>query len=116
MINRLFSKIHNYLKINIMALEINNIYGVTCIKGKVSSTHVQEVKGYFKALLTIQDNVIINLCEVKKGTKKLVSVLENLQAEISEEKSLKFFSYPEPAVKELYAQLNSEANYYQAAA
>lgn len=99
-----------------MALEINNIYGVTCIKGKVSNTHVQEVKGYFKALLSVEDNVIINLCEVKKGAKKLVRVLESFQAEISEEKSLKFFSYPEPAVAELYAQLNNKANYYQAAA
>ena len=50
-----------------MALEINNIYGVTCIKGKVSNTHVQEVKGYFKALLSVEDNVIINL-ELNDGS------------------------------------------------
>lgn len=98
-----------------MALEINNIYGVICLKGKVSNSHVQEVKGYFKALLTIENSVIINLCEVKKGAKKLTRVLESLKNELSEEKSLKYYSFPEPAVRELYEQINSSANFYQAA-
>ena len=98
-----------------MALEIKNIFGVICLKGKVSNSHVQEVKGYFKTLLTIEDSVIINLCQIQKGTEKLVRVLDSLQSELSEEKSLKYYSYPEPAVKELFAQLNHPSNFYQAA-
>lgn len=98
-----------------MALEINNIYGVICLKGKVSNSHVQEIKGYFKTLLTLNDSVIINLCRVKKGNKKLKRILDNLKNEIAEEKSLMYFSYPEPAIKELYAQLNHSSNFYQAA-
>lgn len=98
-----------------MALEINNVYGVTCLKGKVSHSHLQEVKSYFKALLTIENSVIINLCEVKKGAKKLTRVLDSIKSELSEEKSLKYYSFPEPAVKELYVQLNDASNFYQAA-
>lgn len=98
-----------------MSLEINNIYGVICLKGKVSNSHLQEVKGYFKALLAIEDHVIINLCQVKKGTKKLKRVLESIKNELNEEKTLKYFSFPTPAVEELYAQLNHPSNFYQAA-
>lgn len=98
-----------------MSLEINNVYGVICLKGKVSNSHLQEVKSYFKALLTIENSVIINLCEVKKGTKKLTRVLDDIKNELTEEKSLKYYSFPEPAVRELYAQLNDASNFYQAA-
>lgn len=98
-----------------MALEINNVYGVTCIKGNVSHSHLQEIKNYFKALLTLENSVIINLCEVKKGAKKLSSALDSIIAELPEEKSLKYYSFPGPAVKELYAQLNHMSNFYQAA-
>lgn len=98
-----------------MALEIKNIYGVTCLKGKVSNSHLQEIKSYFKALLTIENSIIINLCELKKGTKKLTRVLESIQGELQEDQSLKFYSFPEPAVRELYAQINSASNFYQAA-
>lgn len=98
-----------------MAIEINNIYGVICMKGNVSNSQAQEVKGYFKALLTLEDSVIINLCQIKKGTKKLTRVLDSLIAELSEEKSLTYYSYPELAVKELYARLNHPSNFYQAA-
>lgn len=98
-----------------MALEINNVYGVTCIRGNVSNSHLQEIKNYFKALLSIENSVIINLCEVKKGAKKLSRILDSIKSELSEEKSLKYYSFPEPAVKELYAQLNDASNFYQAA-
>jgi hypothetical protein len=99
-----------------MALKINNIYGVICMKGEVSSSHTQEVRGYFKALLSIQDSVIINLCEVKEGREQLTKILEGLKSELNEEQSLDYYSYPGPAVEKLYEQLNNPANFYQTAA
>lgn len=99
-----------------MALKINNIYGVICVKGEVSTSHEQEITGYFKALLSIQDSVIINLCEVKEGRERLTKTLDGLKNELNEEQSLHYYSYPGPAVEKLYEQLNNPANFYQAAA
>jgi len=98
-----------------MALEINNIDGVICLKGNVTNSHAQEIKGYFKALLTIQDIVNINLCQIKEGTKELTSALKSLTNDISENKTLNYYGFAEPAVKQLYAQINSLSNFYQAA-
>lgn len=99
-----------------MALKINNIYGVICMKGEVSNSHEQEVKSYFKALLNIQNSVIINLCEVKIGRERLTTILDTLQNELNEEQSLHYYSHPGPAVEKLYEELNNPANFYQAAA
>lgn len=99
-----------------MALTINNIYGVICMKGEVSGSHEQEVKSYFKALLSLQDTVIINLCEVKQGRQRLTTTLDALQKELTEDQSLDYYSYPGPAVEKLYEQLNDPANFYKAAA
>ncbi len=99
-----------------MALKINNIYGVICIKGNVIASQEREVKDYFKALLRIEDSIIINLCEVKKGRERLYAILENLKSNLSDEQTLDYFSYPGPAVAKLYEQLNDPANFYQAAA
>ncbi len=99
-----------------MALKINNIYGVICMKGEVSGSQEQEVKSYFKALLNIQDTVIINLCEVKQGRQRLTKILEGLRSNLNEEQSLDYYSYPGPAVEKLYQKLNNPENFYQAAA
>ncbi|MFT5863354.1 MAG: hypothetical protein ACI828_002012 [Flavobacteriales bacterium] len=97
-----------------MGLEIKDISGVICLKGKVSNSHLQDLKGYFKALLTVQDTVNINLCQIKKGTKKLTSVLDSLKEELSKGKTLNYYCFTEPAASKLYAELNHPSNYYQA--
>lgn len=99
-----------------MALKINNIYGVICMKGEVCNSRTSEIRGYFKALLSTQDSVIINLCEVKDGREQLTKTLDGLKNELNEEQSLDYYSYPGPAVEKLYEQLNNPANFYQAAA
>ncbi len=99
-----------------MALEINNIYGVTCVKGKVSHSNTQELKNHFKALISLERHLVINLCEVKKGVKKLTRILDMIKDEISEDQSLDYYSFPEPAVKKLYERINDKANFYQHAA
>lgn len=99
-----------------MALKIQKIYGVICIKGDVSGSHEQEVKNYFKVLLSTQNSVVINLCAVKEGMLRLTTILDALQNELKEDQSLDYFSYPSPAVEKLYEELNNPANFYQAAA
>jgi len=99
-----------------MALKIKDIYGVICIKGEMSNSHEQEVRSYFNALLSIQDAVIINLCEVKEGRERLTNILEDIKNGLNKEQSLDYFSYPGPAVEKLYEQLNDPANFYQLAA
>lgn len=98
-----------------MALEIKNISGVICLKGTVSSSHVQDLKGYFKALLTVQDTVNINLCQIKKGTKKLTNILDNLKVELTKEKTLNYYSFTDPTAFRLYAEINHPSNFYRAA-
>lgn len=99
-----------------MALKIQNIYGVTCIKGDVVASQKKEIENYFRVLLTLEDSVIINLCAVKQGFKQLSTWLDTIIDELPESKSLHYFSYPGPAVQKLYEQLNDPANFYQAAA
>ena len=99
-----------------MALKIREIFGVICIKGTVSGSHEQEVKNYFEALLSIQDTVIINICEVKQGRERLAKIFDSLKDNLNDEQSLDYFSYPGPAVEKLYEELNNPANFYQAAA
>lgn len=98
-----------------MALEIKNISGVICLKGKVSNSHLQDLKGYFKTLLTVEDTVNVNLCQIKKGTKKLTAVLDTLKEELAREKSLNYFGFTKPSVQQRYAELNHPSNFYQAA-
>jgi len=98
-----------------MALEINNMYGVICLKGKVSNSHLQEIKRYFEVLLQKEDEVIINFCQVKKGARKLTRILDTLKRETPQDKTLNYYGFTEPKVRELYAQINDPANYYQAA-
>jgi hypothetical protein len=98
-----------------MALEMNNINGVICLKGTISNSHVQEVKGYFKALLLCQNTVNINLCQVHKGIKKLTVVLDDLKSELDDTKTLNYYGFASPAVTLRYAQLNHSSNFYQAA-
>lgn len=98
-----------------MALEIKIIDGVYCIKGKVTTNRLIELKNYFTAALQFENRVIVNLCQVNEGRNSLMSVLQKMKDGLQEGKYLDFFGAPEPNVVQLFQELNSPANYYQAA-
>jgi len=98
-----------------MALEINNIDGVICLKGNVSSSRLHEITGYFESVLTYQNTVHINLCQIKEGSLEIKRALDSIKEELSEDKTINYYGHAEAAVKKLYAQINDPSNFYQAA-
>lgn len=99
-----------------MALKIKNISGVICIKGKIVASQRQEIRNYFNALLTVEDAVMINLCEVKKGNVELTNWLDAIMDQLPKEKSLHYYGCPGKVVEKLYKEINNPANFYRTAA
>ncbi|MBE15642.1 MAG: hypothetical protein ABNH00_03820 [Dokdonia sp.] len=98
-----------------MALQINTIDKVICLKGKVGSEHLLELTNYFKALLKFEDTLTINLCELREGKESLEIILNELQGQLPEEKQLIYYGFTEARVQQLFMAIENEANFYQAA-
>ncbi len=98
-----------------MALEIKNIEGVICIKGEVAANRLTELKNYFTTALKFETRIVVNVCQVSHGQASLLYLLQQIKDSLTIDKSLIFFGTPDRNVKQLYQELNSPANYYQAA-
>ncbi len=98
-----------------MALEIKIIDCVFCIKGKVSTNRLSELKNYFTAALQFENRVVVNLCQVNEGRNSLMMALQKIKNGLQEGKILQFYGTPEAKLSKPYHEINSPANYYQAA-
>ncbi|KQC33365.1 hypothetical protein AAU57_08600 [Nonlabens sp. YIK11] len=98
-----------------MALEIKNIEGVICIKGEVTTNRLTELKNYFTAALKFENRLVVNVCQVGHGQASLLFLLQQIKDSLSIDRSLIFFGSPDRNVKQLLKEINSPANYYQAA-
>ena len=98
-----------------MSLEINSIDGVICIKGEVQASRLSELRNYFTTALKFENRLVVNVSQVGRGQTLLLFLLQQIKDELTIDKSLIFFGKPESNVKKLYNELNSPANYYQAA-
>ncbi len=98
-----------------MAFKIKNIDGVICLKGEVATTHIREVYGFIKASFRINDQLIVNLCELTSNHELVKNMLEGLKTTLNEDQQLIYYGFTEPKVKQLFAEINNPANFYQAA-
>ena len=98
-----------------MELEIKIIDGVFCIKGKVTTNRLNELKNYFAAALQFENRVVVNLCQVVEGRNSLTMALQKIKDGLQEGKILKFYGAPDAKVSKLYHEINSPANFYQSA-
>lgn len=98
-----------------MALEINSIEGVICLKGEITTNRLMELKNYFTTVLNFENQIVVNLCQVGCGQASLMFMLQQIKDSLTINKSLIFFGTPDSNVETLYQELNSPANYYQAA-
>lgn len=98
-----------------MAFEIKNIDGVICLKGKITTGQLQEIKKYFQAFLQFQSQLKINICGVSSGHSHLQKMLEGLKSELDQDKSLLYFGYTDPRANIHYLAINHPSNFYHAA-
>lgn len=85
---------------------------MVCIKGAMCETDKKEVRDYFKALILVDDNLIVDLCEIQKGREILTKTLDQIKCSLPAGKTLDYYGYPSRAEEKLYQKINDSIYHF----